>query len=113
MPSGSSYNWDKNRIYLSALFVDLPHGIDVKLLCKRLISKIRLIGGVSDDGTVLADYSRFARNFGHADYKTKNEPDDYRRKLDQIIEVSASVETPDTFTDCHGPLVSNKVYFEE
>ena len=67
-----------------------------------------------DDGRVIG-YSHFAANFSHLAYRVKDEPDDYQRKLDHIIEVEGyvDIEGSSSSTKCRGPLVSNKVYFEE
>ena len=107
------YDWDKNRIYLHTNFVTAIQETDGKQFCKLLIDRIRTFGGVSGGGTLPHAFSNFARNFAHHDYRSAKTPDDYLRKLDQIIEIKGSVETPDTATKCHGPLVSDKVYFEE
>ena len=110
------YDWDKNRIYLMGSIFDASPETDGKLFCKLLISKVRKIGGVLDDGKVFGNsHSGFAANFGHIGYTAKDEPDDYLRKLDHIIEVEGyvDIEGSSAAIRCHGPLVSNKVYFEE
>ena len=57
----SSYNWDKNRIYLSGAIFGASPEIDGKHFCKLIISNVRKIGGIKNDGSTYGDHSIFDR----------------------------------------------------
>jgi len=119
--ASASYSWEQNRIRIGASAVLEKGRSDFKSVCKKVIKLIRRYGGGLPEfdpsyGNYPSNYSEF---FKHFDYERKNAPDKYRQKLDQIFQIEVEVVEEDAVYDenvlarCDGPLMSNKVYFEE
>ena len=131
-----SYDWEKNRIEIELFLLGYNNKneyIDVKWDCKRIINKMRRSGLIDDTTGDFYDSSlrdiensAYSDYFRHHAYKSSNQPEKYLSRLDHIIELSVTLAplqevTSEEYpvldmklaTKCTGPLLSNKVYFEE
>ena len=120
----AEYKWDDNRIEIAVVLYDyynpyIKYTGDPKEVCKDIIGALRQHGQIDPDS---GHYSEAIRNssysdyFSHYGYVSKNAPDNYRGRLDKIIEFSVLVQPrleggDVVFARCTGPLLSNKVYF--
>lgn len=108
MAHGANYEWDRNRI---VIFVWTEEKFD-KSRCKDIITELRKSGGITEQSTFLKEYvitNSIYANYFDRGFRTGNEPKDYLKRLDQIIEVKAHM----TGGSCEGPLVSSKVLYGE
>ena len=127
LTTSADYLWQENRLRISLeQFVAKGTTQDkLKKICQRLINELRFVGSIDPDlgHYINADSSRYAERFTHYGFARKTEPDNYLSRLDQSIEFKVFVSgLPETDTEsvlyipstvCIGPLLSNKVYFEE
>jgi hypothetical protein len=103
MAFSSEYDWDRNRIVISAV----GDGVRSKDKCAELLNFIRLSGGIAPDGTyAYGDSSLYAQFFGPIGYSYPSAPKDYKKKIDEIILLS--VENSAKNIKCEGDLLSAK-----
>ena len=120
--SSVHYNWDRNRIYIWANIFWLQKPKEDQMTkfkddCKSMIGDLRQVGGINrKTGGYNVTPSVYSWSFQHFGYQTTSAPEDFQTRLDKIITLGVLVAAMD-FTEprvqCRGPLVSNKVYFEE
>lgn len=130
MSAYADYDWARNRITIKARVSKFQsRGEDpikqLKRGCRSWMEHLRSNGGVliySSGYIPDSKSSKYSDYFAHFGYNNENQPKDYRQKLDEIIElrVKAIFALKDitdslvgTQVNCGGPLVSNKIYFEE
>lgn len=105
----SNYDWDTNRITITGvdpLFKGSKE--QAKAACRNLLDQVRELAIVRDGKPRTGGKSLFANyfeptTFGGSKYEK------VATEIDKMIEVRIRVG----HTVCTGPLVSNKVYFEE
>jgi hypothetical protein len=104
----SGYDWDKNRIVISAV----GDGVGSKDKCAELVNYIRRDGGIAPGGTyVYGDNSLYAEFFGPTGFDYPSAPKGYKKKVDEIIVIS--VENESKKIKCGGDLLATEVLFQE
>jgi hypothetical protein len=109
------YDWDKNRIQLmSYIYVKYQLGTDVQDRCVGLLNRIRLEFGVFE-GNLLENFetSGVSVLFSQRGYKFKNEPSEWRERIDRIVELNVTIKGSGIEDEvvCIGELLEKEVYF--
>ena len=81
-----------------------------------MVENIRAVGGISYGEVRDGKYSKFAAGFAHLGYKTKQQPKDYRERLDRIFKIKVIVYGSESYRPvafCEGMLVSKEITFAE
>lgn len=99
------YEWEKNRIIISAHFLSGDRNYE-KTFCETYLNKLREHGAVHD-GEVAEPMSQslYSQNFLRG-FTDGSEPANYTTKIDEIIEISV------TFHDgtCRGSLLATDIF---
>ncbi len=140
----ATYDWNKNRIVIALMAANaddilgntatkmikskikgvIPNQsaplIDIwKTNCKSIIEDIRALEGMVFEGKLLRDdkNSAIANLFGHYGYSDNKEPLNYKKKLDDIIEIQVTKLSGENGNDveilCRGDLISSDVFYGE
>lgn len=102
----TEYDWDSNRIRLNYFAINHPFN---KTECKKTIMQARRVVGLVTDGVAALGHSYVANLFSHLGYSSNSAPKDYFQKLDNIIEITVTLDGG----SCEGPLVSTDVLYRD
>ena len=110
------YNLDSNRITVSTYLLpqrQWPDRASAKAVCKGLFSRIRATLGVNPltGKGILGGHSIVATLFVHAGYADKRKPNDFAKKIDQLVRLKASVPIiGGKELKCQAPLLGKDVF---
>ena len=88
----------------------------IRPMCAKLVDYIREVGGVIYGEIRDGKYSAYAAKFAHLGYENKQQPKDYRQRLDRIFQIKVAVYGSESFRPvlwCQGMLLSDEVTFTE
>ncbi len=102
------YDWDQNRIIID-IFVRKEDFEKEK--CASIIKEVRDSGGVGEDGKPFTPcgYSYYSHLFSHLGFKNKDQPENYRQRLDKIFRIKVQF----AIGSCEGKLLSNEVLYSD
>jgi hypothetical protein len=94
------YDWAGNRIHVSVA-TDERYG---EARCSHLMGELRALANVEDGRPLDGVSSLFANQFARG-FSTPDEPDDYTKRLDEIMVLQVGMNGG----SCHGRLLSDEV----
>jgi hypothetical protein len=103
--AGAHYDWEKNRIRITAHFLSGDRDYE-KAFCENYLNKWREHGAIYD-GQVPENMrqSIYAQNFLRG-FKDGSEPENYTKKIDEIIEISVTFHNG----TCRGALLGTDIF---
>ena len=96
--AAAGFDWERNRLLL---IYSAPLAHFEERWCEQLTIEVQRLLGVQTHG----EPSRIAAGFGHIGFRTPNTPRNYRRRLDEIIEVQVHMQGG----ACRAPLMNPEV----
>ena len=124
----TSYDWDKNRIYITAIYAvrKLPEDFFTisedpikarKEIVAYIFKSIRGVIGFDKNGALFSGSSFLENFFTHNGYRSTNETENLGKKIDSITELRANITLPSNyetaFLKCYSPLLSSELFCNE
>ena len=107
------YNWDDNRINITAIIVDIKDKIIGVDDCRAILREIRDDAGYDTSNSKLSGFAEtvfgstsYSSYFHHSDYQRTSEPKNLNQELDKIFRVEVELGK----IKCNGPLVGSDVF---